>query len=44
MLLASSVAWRTASPAVSDPSVPTTILPNMPLLSAGGVAAGIICG
>ena len=33
---ASSVAWRTASLAVSEPSVPTTIEPNMPLLSPAG--------
>ena len=33
---ASSVAWRTASLAVSEPSVPTTIRSNMPLLSPAG--------
>ena len=33
MLFASSIAWRTASLAVSDPSVPTTIEPNIRLLS-----------
>ena len=40
--LASSVAWRTASPAVSEPSVPTTIELNMSVLSSQTASRRII--